>query len=181
MVDLGFGAKTEASLRRHFVQAAAPRTVQDSRPPAGVLSKRRPLEKSMLRLLPLAFLRSGDRSKSPRFKSPRARCFQAAAARKVNASSPPAGVSSKRRPLEESTVQVSPRAFFQSGGRSKSPRFKSHRGLFSKRRPLKKSTVQVSPRAAEPSDKHAPPRRHAAEAPATTAERLARLRREAND
>ena len=130
---------------------------------------------------PQAFCPGGGSSNRPGFKASCWCSFQAAAARKVNASSPPAGVSSKRRPLEESTVQVSPRAFFQSGGRSKSPRFKSHRGLFSKRRPLKKSTVQVSPRAAEPSDKHAPPRRHAAEAPATTAERLARLRREAND
>ena len=69
----------------------------------------------MLRVLPLASLRSGDRSKSPRFKSLRARFFQAAAARKVHGSSPTAGVFSKRRPLKKSTVQVSPRADFSSG------------------------------------------------------------------
>ena len=71
-------------------------------------------------------------------KSTRGRFYQAAAARKVNASSPPAGVSSKRRPLEKSTVRVPPRAFFVQAA--------AFRGCFSKLRLLDQSTVQVHPR-----------------------------------
>ena len=105
---------------------------------------------------PRAFLPSGGRSKSQRFESSRGRFFEAAAARKVHGSSPPAGVfcpsgglprvffqAAAARPVHSSSP---PAGFcFCSGGRSKSARCKSHRGRFSKRRLLEESTVQVRP------------------------------------
>ena len=93
--------------------------------PSGGRSK-----KSTVQVPPRAFLPNGGRSKSPRFKSPRGRFFQTAAARKVHGSSLPAGVSSKRRPLEKPTVQVPPLVFFQAAAARKVHGSTSSRGRF---------------------------------------------------